>query len=76
MVEECGVIEVTTNKLSADDQTYKIECGKEGQNPVGRKVRVRLENTNKPLEIAEISVDGEEYPGGDIAATEEIKVGQ
>ena len=75
MVEECGVIEVTTNKLSADEQTYKIECGKEDQYPVGRKVRVRLENTNKPLEIAEISVDGEEYTSGDIAAGEEIKVG-
>ena len=59
MVRECGVITVTSDTLTAEAQTYPIECGEtDGEYPVGNKVRVRLENTNKPLEIAEISVMG------------------
>ena len=56
MVKECGVIEVSSNELTAAAQTYPIECVKDSEFPMGRKVRVRLENTNNPLEIAEISV--------------------
>ena len=54
-MEECGVITVTSNTLTAEAQTYPIDCD---DGVKGNKVRVRLENTNKPLEIAEISVMG------------------
>ena len=64
MVKECGVIKVNSYKLNAEDQTYKFECGKYGEYPVGNKLRVRLEDTNKPLEIAEISAFGEKVVGG------------
>ena len=50
---------MTSSKVTAKDQTYVINCGIGGTYPVGNKVRVRLEDTNKPLEIAEIIV--EEY---------------
>ena len=59
VVEECGMIEVTSYRATLEDQTYEIECGEDGNFPVGRKVRVRLEDTNKPLEIAEIYVYGD-----------------
>ena len=64
MVKECGVIKVNSYKLNAKDQTYKFECGKDGGYPLGNKLRVRLEDTNKPLEIAEISAFGEKVVGG------------
>ena len=64
MVKECGVIKVNSYELNAEDQTYKFECGKHGEYPVGNKLRVRLENTNKPLEIAEISAFGEKVAVG------------
>ena len=64
VVKECGVIKVSSYKLNAKDQTYKFECGKDGKYPVGNKLRVRLEDTNKPLEIAEISAFGEKVVGG------------
>ena len=59
MVEECGIIKVTSFKATVEDQTYEIECGEDGKYPVGSKVRVRLEDTEKPLEIAEIYAYGE-----------------
>ena len=59
MVEECGRIEVTNNRATLVDQTYEIDCGEDGDYPVGSKVRVLLEDTNKPLEIAEIYVYGD-----------------
>ena len=59
MVKECGIIEVTSFKATVEDQTYEIECGEDGKYPVGSKVRVRLEDTEKPLEIAEIYAYGE-----------------
>ena len=55
VIKECGVITVTSNTLNAEDQTYPIDCGDGAE---GNKVRVRLEDTDKPLEIAEISVLG------------------
>ena len=58
MVKECGRIWVTNFNLTAEAQTYPIDCGADGLYPVGSKVRVRLDGTNKPLEIAEIRVDG------------------
>ena len=58
MVKECGEIEVTSSKVTAEDQTYVINGGKGGAYPGGNNVRVRLEDTNKPLEIAEIIVEG------------------
>ena len=63
MIKECGVIEVTSFRATLEDQTYEIDCGSFGEYPVGKKVRVRLEDTDKPLEIAEISVDGDLYIG-------------
>ena len=56
VVKECGMIDVSNNKLTAEAQTYPIVCGAGGNDPMGSRVRVRLENTNKPLMIAEISV--------------------
>ena len=53
------MIEVTSFRATLEDQTYKINCGGDGEYPVGSKVRVRLEQTSNPLEIAEIRVDGE-----------------
>ena len=55
VVRECGVITVTSNVLSARAQTYTVNCAEETR---GNRVRVRLENTGNPLEIAEISVMG------------------
>ena len=46
---------MNNNNLNAEDQTYPIDCGDGAE---GNKVRVRLENTDEPLEIAEISVMG------------------
>ena len=46
---------MTSNILTAEAQTYPIDCGVGVE---GNKVRVRLENTVNPLEIAEISVMG------------------
>ena len=56
---------MTSNEATAEDQTYVINCGNGGAYPVGNKVTVRLEDTNKPLEIAEIIVfkyKGKVYP--------------
>ena len=58
MVKGCGLIEVTSNELTAEAQTYSVECGKVDAYPLGNKVSVRLEDTNEPLEIAEIIVIG------------------
>ena len=55
VVRECGEITVTNNVLSARAQTYTVNCPEETR---GNRVRVRLENTGNPLEIAEISVMG------------------
>ena len=46
---------MTNNTLTAEAQTYPIDCVDGAE---GNKVRVRLENTDRPLEIAEISVLG------------------
>ena len=46
---------MTSNNLTAEAQTYPIDCGDGAE---GNKVRVRLEDTDRPLEIAEISVMG------------------
>ena len=46
---------MTSNTLTAEAQTYPIDCG---VGVKGNKVRVRLEETDKPLEIAEIGVIG------------------
>ena len=54
-MEECGEITVTSNTLTAVAQTYPVDCD---DGVKGNKVRVRLKNTDKPLEIAEISVMG------------------
>ena len=59
MVEECGTIDVTSFKATVEDQTYEIGCGEDGEYPVGSKVRVRLEDSEKPLEIAEIYAYGD-----------------
>ena len=50
---------MTSFKATVEDQTYEIDCGEDGKYPVGSKVRVRLEDTDKPLEIAEIYAYGE-----------------
>ena len=50
---------MTSFKATVEDQTYEIDCGEDGKYPVGSQVRVRLENTDKPLEIAEIYAYGE-----------------
>ena len=55
VAKECGNITVTNNTLTAEAQTYAIDCVDGAE---GNKVRVRLENTDRPLEIAEISVMG------------------
>ena len=55
MLEDCGRIIVTSNALTAEAQTYPIDCGDGAE---GNKVRVQLEDTEEPLEIAEISVTG------------------
>ena len=52
------MILVASHVATAEAQTYPIECGTDGVYPVGSKVRVRLEHTKMPLEIAEISVAG------------------
>ena len=54
------MIEVTSYRATLEDQTYEIDCGEDGDYPVGSKVRVRLEDTNKPLEIAEIYAYGDQ----------------
>ena len=46
---------MTNNILTARAQTYTVNCPEETK---GNRVRVRLENTRNPLEIAEISVMG------------------
>ena len=53
------MIEVTSYRATLEDQTYEIECGEDGNYPVGSKVRVRLEDTSNPLEIAEIHAYGD-----------------
>ena len=50
---------MTSFKATVEDQTYEIDCGEDGKYPVGSQVRVRLENTDKPLEIAEIYAYGD-----------------
>ena len=60
LVKECGIIEVTSYRATLEDQTYEIDCGEDADYPVGRKVRVILEDTNKPLEIAEIYAYGDQ----------------
>ena len=55
MIEECGEISVTSDTLTAEAQTYPIDCD---DGVKGNKVRVRLEEIYEPLEIAEISVMG------------------
>ena len=52
------MIEVNSHKLNVEDQTYSISCGTEDGYPVGNKVRVRLEGSDKTLEISEIGVNG------------------
>ena len=46
---------MTSNTLTAEAQTYHIDCDDGAE---GNKVKVRLEDTEEPLEIAEISVMG------------------
>ena len=66
MVKECGIIEVTSYRATLEDQTYEIDCGEDGNYPVGSKVRVRLEDTKNPLEIAEI------YAYGDLGMSQKV----
>ena len=54
------MIEVTSYRATLEDQTYEIDCGEDGDYPVGSKVRVRLEDTRNPLEIAEIYAYGDQ----------------
>ena len=46
---------MTSNSLTAEAQTYPIDCDDGAE---GNKVRVRLKDTEEPLKIAEISVLG------------------
>ena len=52
LVKECGRISVTDYTLTAESQTYEMECGEEE----GSEVRVQVVDTMAPLMIAEIEV--------------------